>query len=97
MLKIKDDVELFDTLGDESCLETLWTSQPPLFTSPVEDPFEHAEDVGYQVRPGEQLRKMTQILSELMGVSEQLYRHFACKWFHDHLSQHWIAKHWLDQ
>ncbi len=26
VLKIKDDVELFDTLGDESYLETIWTS-----------------------------------------------------------------------
>ncbi len=77
VLKIKDNVELFDTLGDELCLETIWTSQLPRFTNPIEDPYERAEDTGCKIRLGEQPRKLTQILSELMGVSEQSYRHFA--------------------
>ena len=28
VLQIKDDTNVFDTLGDASCLESIWTSQP---------------------------------------------------------------------
>ncbi len=49
VLKIKDDVQIFDTLGDTSCLDTVWTNQPPRFVAPVADPVEHAQDAGYTI------------------------------------------------
>ena len=52
VLKIKDDVGIYDTLCDASCLDTMWTNQPPRFTAPVPDPMEHAQDTGYIICPG---------------------------------------------
>ncbi len=46
VLAIKDDIQLYETLGDSSCLDTHWTSQPPLFVAPVVDPIDQAEDAG---------------------------------------------------
>ena len=45
VLQIKDDINIFDTLGDASCLETAWTSQPPVLDAPVANPTLCAEDV----------------------------------------------------
>ncbi len=77
VLKIKDDVELYDTLpGDATCLDSFWTSQPPRFTAPVEDPHERADDAGYQIQLGQSLWLLKSILSKLMGVFVSSYRFF---------------------
>ena len=52
VLKIKDDVGIYDTLGDASCLDTVWTNQPPRFTALVPDQMEHAQDAGYIIYLG---------------------------------------------
>ena len=49
VLCIKDDIQLYETLRDSLCLDTHWTSQPPLFVAPVVDPIGQAEDAGYRV------------------------------------------------
>ncbi len=76
VLKIKDDVELYDTLGDALCLDSFWTSQPPYFMVPVEDPLERVEDAGYKIQPGQELCSIKTILSELMGVLLNSYHYF---------------------
>ena len=48
VLCIKDDIQLYETLGDTSCLDTHWTSQPLLFVAPVVDPIGQAKDIGYK-------------------------------------------------
>ncbi len=53
VLKIKDDVKLYDTLGDATCLDSFWTSQPTRFTAPVEDPYERADDADYWIQLGQ--------------------------------------------
>ncbi len=97
VLRIKDDIQLYETLRDVSCLDTLWTNQPPLFMAPVVDPYGHAEDAGYKVQLGQEPRKLLHILSKLMGVSPVTYCHFTRKWFCKHLQNHWIAHKWWDQ
>lgn len=54
VLHIKDDIQLYETLGDTSCLDTLWTNQPPTFVALVVDPYGHAEDAGYRIQPGQE-------------------------------------------
>ncbi len=97
VLHIKDDIQLYETLGDSSCLDTHWTNQPPLFVAPVVDLISQAEDTGYRVQPGQEPRKLKQILSELMGVSPVSYCHFTRKWFHDHFQNYCIAHIWWEQ
>ena len=79
VLKIKDDIQLYDTLGNASCLDSHWTNQPPAFMAPVEDPYEYAEDAGYMITLGQEPQSLRQVLSELMGVSVETYRHFVHK------------------
>ncbi len=79
VLKIKDDIQLYDTLGNASCLNSHWTNQLPVFTAPVEDPYECAEDAGYVITLGQEPRTLRQVLSELMGASVETYRHFVRK------------------
>ncbi len=97
VLCIKDDIQLYETLGDAPCLDTLWTNQPPIFVASVVNPYGHAEDEGYRIQPGQEPRKLKQILSNLMGVLPVTYHHFVRKWFHEHLQNHWIAHQWWDQ
>ncbi len=33
VLSIKDDIQLYKTLGDALCLDTFWTNQPPMFVA----------------------------------------------------------------
>ena len=73
VLQIKDDTNIFDTLGDASCLETVLTSQPPVLDAPVANPALHTEDAGYEIQPGQELHPVKEILSELMGVSVSYY------------------------
>lgn len=94
VLKIKDDVELYDTLGDASYLDSFWTSQPPHFTAPVEDPLERAEDAGYKIQPGQEPCGIKTILSKLMGMSPNSYHYFMQQWFCEFFHNHWIAKQW---
>ncbi len=96
VLKIKDDVQIYDTLGDTSYLDTVWTNQPPWFTAPVADPMERANDAGYNIHPGEKPCPLKSILADLMGISEKSYYFFARKWFHDNFFNHRIALHWWE-
>ena len=97
VLHIKDDIQLYETLGDASCLDTHWTNQPPTFVALVVDPFGQAEDAGYRVQPGQEPRKLKQILSKLMGVLPMTYHHFTRKWFCEHFQNYQIAHQWWDQ
>ncbi len=54
VLKIKDDIQLYDTLGNASYLNSHWTNQPPAFMAPVEDPYECADDAGYMITLGQE-------------------------------------------
>ncbi len=49
VLQIKDDTNVFDTLGNASGLESVWTSQPPVLDAPVANPTLCAEDAGYKI------------------------------------------------
>ena len=97
VLKIKDDIELYDTLGNALCLDSFWTSQPPCFTVPVEDLLERAEDAGYKIQPGQKLCSIKEILSKLMGMSLNSYQYFMRCWFCDFFHNHWIATQWWQQ
>ncbi len=46
------------------------------------------------ITPGQEPRSLRQVLSELMGVSVETYRHFACKWFRDNMNEHHVALDW---
>ena len=96
VLKIKDDVQIYDTLGDASYLDTVWTNQPLWFTAPVADPVERAIDAGYNICPGKKPCPLKNILTDLMGVSEKSYHFFVRKWFCDNFYNHRITLHWWE-
>ncbi len=94
ILQIKDDTKVFDTLGNTTCLDTIWTAQPPVLDSPVDDPSERADDAGFKLRPGEEPRWVRDILSELMGVPLNVYTAAMQRWFRQHMFDHRISKEW---
>ncbi len=65
---------MYDTLGDSSCFETVWTNQPPILDAPVDNPDERADDAGYKIYPGDEPHLMRDVLSELIGVLKATYK-----------------------
>ena len=74
ILQIKDNMNTYDTLGDSSCFDMVWTNQPPVLDAPVDNPDERADDAGYKIHPGDEPHSMRDILSELMGISKATYK-----------------------
>ncbi len=74
ILQVKDDSNTYDTLGDSTCFDTVWTNQLLTLDSPVYSPVERVKDAGYDIHPGDDPRSMRDVLSELMGVPKDTYK-----------------------
>ena len=72
----------------------VWTNKPPVLDMPVDNPEERADDAGYKIRPGKELRAIRDILSELMGVPKATYKGLLQCWFCQYMFEHPVSKAW---
>ncbi len=94
ILQIKDDSNTYDTLGDSTCFDTMWTNQPSILDAPVPNPEEWATDAGYTIHLGDDPHSMRDVLSELMGVPKSTCKGLIQWWFCQHMFDHQISKTW---